>query len=80
MACAIGRSVYLGLAKCSHRGGVRALWDEPVGLGVHGLVRAVFAGRGVQLLEVAMKSRRASFLSGASSNCLMNNCSIERRT
>jgi hypothetical protein len=65
MAFALGRSVYLGLAKRGHRGGVRALRDEPVGFGLDGLVRTVFACRGVQLLEVAVtrSERRQHILS-----------------
>jgi hypothetical protein len=56
VACAAGRSVCLGLAKRGHRSAERALRDELVGSGLDGLVRAVFAGRGVQLLEVALSA------------------------
>jgi hypothetical protein len=54
MACAAGRSVYLGLAKRGQHHNDRALRDEPVGFGLDGLVCAVFACCGVQLLEVAV--------------------------
>jgi hypothetical protein len=58
MDFAAGRSVCLGLAKRGHCGANRAPRDEPVGIGLDGLVRDVFAGRGIQLLEVAVKPRR----------------------
>jgi hypothetical protein len=54
MACTAGRSVCLGPAKRDCRGRVRALPDEPLGWGLDGLVRAVYVGCGLQLLEVAV--------------------------
>jgi hypothetical protein len=59
MAFAAGRSVCLGLAKRGHCGANRAPRDEPVGIGLDGLVRVVFVGRGVQLLEVAVSDRES---------------------
>jgi hypothetical protein len=67
MACAAGRSVYVGLAKRGHCGANRAPRDEPVGIGLDGLVRAVFVGCGVQLLEVAVSSPLFWFLGAVSS-------------
>jgi hypothetical protein len=58
MAYVAGCSVRLGLAKRRHCGANRALRDEPVGFGLDGLVRAIFAGRGVQLLEVAVTNEQ----------------------
>jgi hypothetical protein len=65
MARAAGRSVCLGLAKRDHCGGVRALRDEPVGCGLDGLVRAVFACRSVQLLEIAVSDSLYPFVGAA---------------
>jgi hypothetical protein len=61
MACSAGPHVLLGLAKRGRRGGERAIWEELGDFGVDGFVRGVFAGSGVQLLAVVVKSGRASF-------------------
>jgi hypothetical protein len=59
MACAAGPHVLLGLAKRGRRGGERAIWEGLGDFWLDGFVRGVFAGRGVQLLEVAVSDRES---------------------
>jgi hypothetical protein len=49
----------MGVDKRDSRNRGRALRAEPLGLGLDGLVRAVFAGRSVRLLEIAVSEENA---------------------